>query len=57
MKTYYLVIEDYGDDWETGSVAHYADSFEDAEMWAEGENYHSASIVLEENGERVQKLR
>ena len=54
--TFYLVIDDYGDEWESGNAIYSADSLEDAERWAEGENFHSASIVLEENGIRTQKL-
>jgi hypothetical protein len=55
-KIRYLVIDDCGDEWETGDIAHSAKSRKKAFEWAEIENYHSASIVREENGERVQKL-
>lgn len=55
-KVRYLVIDDYGDEWETGDIAFAAKSRKAADEWAEAENYHSASIVREENGERIQKL-
>lgn len=43
----YLVIDDYGDDWEDedAPVAYHSKSLEDCILWAEENNYHSASIV------------
>lgn len=52
MAVSYAVIDDYGDDWEEGPIAHECKSRKEAERWAEGENFHSASIVKIVNGER-----
>lgn len=52
----YAVVDDYGDDWETGIIVFSAPSTEECRCWAEGENFHSASIVLIEDGVRVQKV-
>lgn len=41
----YAVIDDYGDDWETGAIVFRADTLHECKEWAESENYHSASIV------------
>jgi hypothetical protein len=49
----YAVIDDYGDNWEEGSIAFECKTLAEAEMWAEGENFHSASIVKIVRGERV----
>jgi hypothetical protein len=57
-KVEYIVIDDYGDDWEEGSIAFGPfDTREEADEQAEAENYHSASIVKVVNGKRVEQLR
>lgn len=49
----YAVIDDYGDEWETGSIAFSSRSRNKCVEWAESENYHSASIVsIDENDMR-----
>lgn len=42
----YAVIDDYGDEPLTGSIAFSCDTLEEAYDWAEDNNFHSASIVL-----------
>lgn len=51
MKNFW-VIDDYGDNWENGPVASKHSTLEDAEEWAESENFHSASIVEIRDGKR-----
>lgn len=41
----YAVVDDYGDDWETASLAFRASTQKECEDWAEDNNYHSATIV------------
>lgn len=41
----FAVIDDHGDQALTGSIAFSADTLDEVYEWAEGENYHSASIV------------
>lgn len=42
----FAVIDDYGDQWKIGSIIFNGDTLQEAEDWAENENFHSASIVL-----------
>jgi hypothetical protein len=53
MNISYAVIDDYGDNWEKGPIVHASRSLENCARWAEGENYHSASIVKITNGVRT----
>lgn len=49
----YAVIDDYGDEPYDGRIAFEADTLQECYQWAEGENYHSASIVkINKKGER-----
>lgn len=53
----FAVIDDYGDQWKTGRIAYTGDTLEEAEDWAENENYHSSSIVLMDGENRIMKMR
>ena len=56
-KVQYVVIDDYGDDWEFGEIAFGPyDTKEEADRQAEAANYHSSSIVQLINGKRVKQV-
>jgi hypothetical protein len=41
----YAVVDDYGDDWKEGHLIFQSKDLDECHEWAEGENYHSASVV------------
>ena len=50
----WAVIDDHGDEWEQGQIVFTSDILSECLLWAESENYHSASIVsIDENGKRL----
>lgn len=50
----WAVIDDYGDDWLCGEIVFSSESLSKVLLWAEDENYHSASIVsIDEFGVRM----
>ena len=52
MFVEYGVVDDYGDNWETGYIIHREKTLRQVKAWAENENYHSASIVKITDGKR-----
>ena len=58
-KITYIVIDDYGEDDTWKTYSQYGKEFNTvskAKMFAEAENFHSASIVQCIDGKRVQKV-